>query len=155
MKRPCIPPAVKRRRNFYIIERRRHIRNNPKDEEQPHPRHPHDHSHVLARQSQRDHAEEVQHPVYQKRAVAIRDRVPVRNVRDLRLGRNGICVRKINLECHGDKRVGEREHEVGTECGEPAPENELPEFERWVALGVNVGHVDGQIEGEAEEGDDD
>lgn len=87
--------------------------------------------------------------------MTIRNRIPVRNVRDLRLRRYGVGVCEVDLERQGDERVGEREQEVGAECGEPAPEDELPELQGRVALWVDVGHVYGEVEGEAEEGDDD
>lgn len=106
MQRPSVAPTVKRRRDLNVIEGRRHIRNNPEDQEQPHPRHTHNHCCVLTGQAQRDHAEEIQHPVYQECAMTICDRVSVRNVCDLGLASDRVVVREIDLEGHGDERVG-------------------------------------------------
>lgn len=87
--------------------------------------------------------------------MAVRHRISVCDIGDLRFARDGVGVREVDLEGHGDEGVGEGEHEVGAHCGEPAPDDHLVEFERWMALGVDVGHVNGEVEGEAEEGYDD
>jgi len=87
--------------------------------------------------------------------MTVRHRIPISNIGDLRFARYGVGVREVDLESHGDEGVGKRQHEVGAHCGKPAPDDHLVEFERWVALGVDVSHVNGEIEGEAEEGYDD
>lgn len=87
--------------------------------------------------------------------MSISHRVSIRNIGDLRFARDRIGVREVDLESHGDEGVSEREHEVGAHCGEPAPDDHLVEFERRVALRVDVSHVDREVEGKAEEGYDD
>lgn len=152
MQRPRVAPSVKDRCNLNVIERRRNVRNDPENQPKSHPRRTNHHSHILTRKTQRDHAEEVQHPVHQERSVAIRHRVSVCNVSDLRLTRNRVCVCEVDLKGHRDEGIGEREHKVGTHCGEPAPDDHLVELEWWMALRIDVGHVDRQVEGETEEG---
>ena len=153
MQRPSVAPAIEGRRNLNIVERRRHVRDDPENQEQAHPWHTHNHGHVLTRQAERNHAEEVEHPVHQECCMAIGNRIAVRNVRDLGLRCDGIGVSEVDLESHGDEGVGQREHEVCAQCCEPAPKDQLPELKRRVTLRVYVGHVDGQVEGEAEERD--
>jgi len=87
--------------------------------------------------------------------VAVRYRITVAYVRYLRCRSDGVRVCEVDLESHGDEGVGEREHEVGGDGGEPAPEDELRELERRVVDGLQVLHMNGQVEGEAEEGNDD
>lgn len=155
MQRPRIAPAIESRRNLNIIETRAHVRNHPKNKKQPHPWRAHHHGGILTREPQRNHTKEIQHPVYQKRAMAVRNRVPVGDVSNLGFARDRIGVCEVDLKGHGDEGVGERQHEVGAHCGKPAPDNHLPELERGVALWVDIGHVNGEVEGEAEEGYDD
>lgn len=78
--------------------------------------------------------------------MAVGDRIPICDVCDLRLGRDRIGVREIDLEGHGDKRVGEREHEVCAHGSEPAPYDHLVELQGRVVLRVDVGHVNGEVE---------
>jgi len=59
MQRPRISPSIKRRRNLNIVERRRDVRDNPEDQPQPHPRRTYHHSHILTRETQRDHTKEI------------------------------------------------------------------------------------------------
>lgn len=62
---------------------------------------------------------------------------------------------EVDLESHGNEGVGERKHEVGAYRGAPAPYDELGELQRRMVFGLEVLHVDGHVEGEAEEGYDD
>ena len=61
---------------------------------------------------------------------------------------------EVDLESHGHERVGEGKHEVGTYRSTPSPDDELLELERRVVFGLEVLHVDGHVEGKAEEGYD-
>lgn len=83
----------------------------------------------------------------------VRDRVPVGDVRRLRRAGDGIRVREVDLERHADEAVGQREEDVGGGGGGVAPEDGLVELEGRVAARVEVLQVDGEVEGEAEEGD--
>lgn len=106
MQRPSIPPPIKPGRNLNIIETRANIRNNPEDKEQAHPRHTHHHSYILARKAQGNHAEEVQHPVHDECAAAIRHRVTrTLHCRQCFAG-DWVCVGEVDLEGEGDERIG-------------------------------------------------
>lgn len=61
-------------------------------------------------------------------------------------------MKKVDLKSHADKRVGEREHKVRRDSSAPAPDDQLGEFQRWVVGRRDVLHVDGHVEGKAEEG---
>ena len=128
MQRPSIPPPIKPRCNLNIIKTRAHIRDYPENQEQPHPRHAHNHRHILTRQPQRNHAAEIQHPVHNKRTSAIRHGIPFHHIGNLGFAGDGVRVREVDLESHADKGVGEREEEVGGDSSTPAPEDELGEF---------------------------
>ena len=149
MQRPRIPPVEKMRTQLKRIETRAHIRYHPKDQPERRPRLPHHHRHVLTRQPQRNHAHEVDHPVDRKRAAS----KGVRAVEDdvVRLRR----VVERDLEGEGDEGVGERHEEVRGDGADPAPEDQLPLVEGWMALRGDELGVDGEEEGVAEEGDDD
>jgi len=71
------------------------------------------------------------------------------------LGVRGRWRRERDLERERDEGVGEREKEVGCYRRDPAPEYHLAEFERWVVLWLEELAVDGEVEGEGEEGYDD
>jgi hypothetical protein len=75
--------------------------------------------------------------------------------RSLRLGRDGVVVEEIDLERHAHETIRKREEQVGGYSRGPAPGDQLRELQGWVALGAEVLHVDGHVEGEAEEGYDD
>lgn len=64
MQRPRVAPSVKRRRNLNIVERSRDVCDDPEDQPQSHPRRADHHSNVLTRETQRNHAKKVQHPVH-------------------------------------------------------------------------------------------
>jgi glutaredoxin len=140
------------------------------------PRLTNNHGHIFASQTKRNHAEEIQHPIHGKRAMSIRHWISYNHTScqhshshlrnelsrrteflnsSLRLTRHGIVVEEIDLERHAHETVREREEQVGSYSRSPAPGNELGEFQRRVALGGEILHVDGHVEGEAEEGYDD
>ena len=64
-------------------------------------------------------------------------------------------VGKGDLKSEGDEAVGEGHEEIGHHCSDPAGENKLIEFDGWAVggRGDEFG-VDGEEEGEGEEGDD-
>jgi hypothetical protein len=64
-------------------------------------------------------------------------------------------VEEIDLERHAHETIRKREEQVGGYSRGPAPGDQLRELQGWVALGAEVLHVDGHVEGEAEEGYDD
>lgn len=149
MQWPRIPPIIKLGRNIQRIKRRTDITNHPKDQPHRRPRLADDHRHVLARQAERPHAEEVDHPVHHERRLPVRIRI----VRHLCF-RRGLLV-EGDLEGERDHAVCERHGEVGAHGGDPAVEDELVEVERRVAGRDEELHVRGHVEGEGEEGDDD
>lgn len=69
--------------------------------------------------------------------------------------RSGICGGEGEAEGEGDERVDAGEEEVGCDGGEVAPGDEVCEVERRVAARRKVLEVDGEEEGEREEGDND
>jgi hypothetical protein len=75
MQRPRIPPAIEGRCDFDVVEGRGHVGDDPEDEEETHPWHADHHGHVFAGQAERDHAEEIEHPVDGEGAVAVGDGV--------------------------------------------------------------------------------
>lgn len=70
---------------------------------------------------------------------------------DLRIGRDWVRVREVDLEGHRYEAISEREKDICCNGRNPAPQNQLREFERWVSLRGEVLHVDGEVKGEAEE----
>jgi hypothetical protein len=64
-------------------------------------------------------------------------------------------VEEIYLERHAHETIRERKEQVGGYSRSPAPADELGEFQRRVALGGEILHVYGHVEGEAEKGYDD
>jgi hypothetical protein len=80
MQRPRVSPAVKCRRDFNIVEGCGHVGDYPEDEEEAHPGLADDHGHVFAGEAECDHAEEVEHPVDEEGAVAVRDGVALGGV---------------------------------------------------------------------------
>jgi hypothetical protein len=89
MQRPRVSPAVETGRDLDVVEGRGHVGYDPEDKEETHPawfvryvgkrgrgeeclpRLTNNHSHVFACQTQRNHAEEIQHPIHGERAVAV------------------------------------------------------------------------------------
>jgi hypothetical protein len=104
----AIAPPVKGRRNLDIVEGSRHIRDDPEDEKESHPRLTNDHSHVLASQTESDHADKVEHPVHRERSVAVSNWVAIFHHSDLSLRCHRIRAKEIDLESHRDETVGER-----------------------------------------------
>lgn len=149
MQGPGIAPIVELGRQLDRVEARRYIRNDPEDQPHGRPRLPDQHCHILAREAQRNHAHEINHPVYHKCAFA--ERVGVFG----NLGRCSGRIRERNLESKRNQRIGKRHETVGNNGGRPAPYDELPEFQRRVACRDEKFHVDWQIEGEREKGNDD
>lgn len=129
MQRPRIAPIVEMRLNINVVESRRHVRDNPENEPQRSPRLSYNHRNVLACQSQSNHAEEIDHPVYKKCAVPICDRIAICNVSDFCVTRDGVRVCEVDLEGHGDEGVCEGKEKVGCYCCKPSPEDQLVEVE--------------------------
>ena len=149
MQRPSISPVIEARRQLNSIETRGHIGDDPEDQPHGRPRLPNHHRHVLARQPQRNHPHPVNHPEHHKRALTICIRISDAGVHRARLVAEG------DLECQGDERVGQGHEEIGDNGGDPAPDDELLELERRVARRSDKLHMDGEEEGEREEGEDD
>lgn len=149
MQRPRIPPVIEFRRDIQRIKTRADVANHPKDQPHRRPRLADDHRHILARKTQRAHAEEVDHPVHQKRGMPVRICVMCWYISWHRL------VIKRYLEGERDEAVGKRHGEVGAHGGDPAVKDELVEVQGRVAGGNEELHVCGHVEGEGKEGDDD
>jgi len=149
MQRPSVTPVIEPRRQRNWIEARRHITDNPEDQPERRPRHTDDHRNILARQTQRYHTHVIDHPIDREGAV------PVCGSRVRDFGVWCCWSGEWDLEGEGDERVEEREEEVGCNSCYPAPDNQLVEVYGSVALGLNKLHVDGKVEGETEERDDD
>ncbi len=149
MQRPSIPPSIKPRRQFNSVEASRDVTDDPEDQPQRRPRLPDRHRDVLARQPERDHADEVDHPVDGEGAAA----VGVRVLSDFGVRSGGVV--EGDLEGQRYHRVGERQEEVDRDGGHPAPDDGLPEAEGGMAGWDHECDVDRHEEGEAEEGDDD
>ena len=147
---PGVAPVVEPGRQVEAVKGRGDVGDDPEDEPHGRPGLADGHGHVLARQAQGDHADEVDHPVDDKGALAVGDRV---------VGHGGVgrgAVGKGDLEGERDEGVGERHEEVGRHGAGPAHEDELPELDGRVGpAGGDELEIDGQEEGEAEEGDDD
>ena len=150
VQRPGVAPVVPFGREVEAVKRRRDVGDDPEDEPHGRPGLADGHGDVLARQAEGDHADEVDHPVHDKGALAV-------GVRVVGHGRvRGRAVGKGDLEGERDEGVGERHEEVGEHGADPAHDDELPEFDgRIRPAGRDELEVDGQEEGEAEEGDDD
>ena len=107
MQRPRIPPIKKPWTQFNRIKTRAHIRDHPKNQPKRRPRLPDHHRHVLARQPQRNHADEVDHPVH-------RERPPPKSIRAIE--NDVVRLRGIvegDLERQTDHAVREGHEEVG------------------------------------------
>ena len=150
VQRPGVAPVVPFGREVEAVKRRGDVCDDPEDEPHGRPGLADGHGDVLARQAEGDHADEVDHPVHDKGALAV-------GVRVVGHGRVwGRAVGKGDLEGERDEGVGERHEEVGEHGADPAHDDELPEFDgRIRPAGRDELEVDGQEEGEAEEGDDD
>ena len=150
VQRPGVAPVVPAGREVEGVKGRGDVGDDPEDEPHGRPGLADGHGDVFAREPQRDHADEVDHPVDRKGAVA----VGVRVVGHGDVGGGGVG--EGDLEGEGDEGVGEGHEKVGEHGADPAHEDEFPEPDRRVrsAWGDEFG-VDGQEEGEAEEGDDD
>lgn len=157
MQRPDISPSVKPRLDIQVVESGRDVGDDPEDEPQSRPRLSDEHCRVFAGQAERDHAEEVEHPVDGKSAVAVCVGVVVAVDRPCGDGvrADGIAAGEVDLEGQADERVGQGEEEVRRNSRAPAPEDQMGEFEDGVSLGSEVSKVDWQVESEGEEGDDD
>ena len=148
VQRPGVAPVVPLGRQVEAVKRRRDVGDDPEDEPHGRPGLPDDHGDVLARQPEGDHADEVDHPVHDEGALAVGVRVVAH--------RRGRGVGDGDLEGAGDEGVGEGHEEVGGHGAGPAHQDELPELDGRVRpAGGDELEVDGQEEGEAEEGDDD
>ena len=75
VQRPRIPPVIELRRDIQRIETRADVANHPKDQPHRRPRLADNHRHVLARQSQRTHPEEVDHPIDDECGMPVRIRI--------------------------------------------------------------------------------
>lgn len=149
MQRPRIAPIVPLGRQVQGVEGSRHVCDDPEDEPHGTPRLADDHCHVLACETEGDHADEVDHPVDDKGAFAVS--VGVLGDHCFRSG--GVV--EGDLEGEGDEGVCEGHEQVGEDCAHPADEDEFPEFDGRVPTGGDEPAVDGYEEGEAEEGHDD
>ena len=137
VQRPRVAPVVPLRRQVEGVKGRRDVGDDPEDEPHGRPRLPDGHRDVLAREAEGDHADEVDHPVDDEGAFAVRVGV----VGDRGAGGGG--VREGDLEGEGDEGVGEGHEEVGQHGADPADEDELPEFDGRVASGRDEPGVDG------------
>jgi hypothetical protein len=125
MEWPCVTPTIKGRCDLDVVECCRHVADDPEDKEETHPvscvrggssegdkgklpRLPNNHSHVFASQTERNHAKEIQHPVYGKRAVTVGNRIAKFLDRDLGLTCNGIVVKEVDLKRHGYEAIRQR-----------------------------------------------
>ena len=149
MQGPGVAPVVELGRQIEAVERGGDVCDDPEDEPHGGPGLADDHGDVLAREAEGDHAYEVEHPVDDKGAFAVGVWVGGDG------GGRGGGVGKGDLEGEGDEGVGEGHEEVGEHGADPADDDEFPKFDgRVSAWGDELG-VDGEEEGEAEEGDDD
>lgn len=146
---PGVAPVVPLGREVEGVEGGGDVGDDPEDEPHGRPGLADGHGHVLAREAEGDHADEVDHPVDDEGALAAG--VGVVGDRCARGGR----VAEGDLEGEGDEGVGEGHEEVGQYGADPADEDEFPEFDGRVPSGGDELAVDGQEEGETEEGDDD
>ena len=149
MQRPSISPIIEMRRQLNRIESCSDIGNDPENQPHRRPRLSNHHRHILARQPQRNHSHPVDHPVHDKGALAIGLWVGHAGVHRARIVAEG------DLKRQRDERVGQRHEEVGRNCGDPAPDDELGELERRVPRRCDKLHVDGEEKWEREESDDD
>ncbi len=149
MQRPRVAPIVPLGRQVERVKGRRDVCDDPEDEPHGRPGLADGHGDVFAREAEGDHADEVDHPVDDKGALAVGDGVGGDG------GARGGGVVKGDLEGEGDERVGERHEEVGEDGAEPADDDEFPKLDGRVRAGGDEAGVDGQEEAEAEEGEDD
>ena len=150
VQRPGVAPVVPLGRQVEAVKRGGDVGDDPEDEPHGRPGLADDHGDVLTCHAEGDHADEVDHPVHDEGALAVRVWV-------LGHGRvRGSAVGKRDLKLERDERVSERHEEVGEHSADPAHEDELPELDGRVRpAGRDEFEVDGQEEHEAEEGDDD
>jgi len=122
---------------FKRVDRRRRIgayRYDPEYEPQRRPWLSDDHGDILASKTQRCHTDKVEHPVNGERASP----VGCRSLwgRRLKVGSRGRP--EGDLESEGNDGVGQGDEEIGDHGGTPAPDNELPEMQRRMALGLDI-----------------
>lgn len=72
MQRPGVAPVIPLRRQVQRVEGGRHVANDPEDEPHGGPRLPDCHCYVLASETEGDHADKVDHPVDDERALTVR-----------------------------------------------------------------------------------
>lgn len=72
MQRPGIAPIIPLRRQVQGVEGSRHVGDDPEDKPHSGPRLPDYHCYVLASETEGDHADEVDHPVDDERALTVR-----------------------------------------------------------------------------------
>ena len=149
VQRPRVTPIVPLRCQVEGVKGRGDVGDDPEDEPHGRPRLPDGHGDVLAREAEGDHADEVDHPVDDKGALAVSLGAVGAN------GPRGGGVAKGDLVGEGDEGVGEGHEEVGQYGAHPANDDEFPEFDGRVAAWCDEFGVDGEEKGEAEEGDDD
>ena len=121
MQRPGVPPVIEFRRDIQGIETGADVANHPEDQPHGRPRLADDHRHVLASQSQRAHAEEIDHPIHQKCGMSV-----CVSIMCWYISRRWLAI-EWDLKGEGDEAVGERHGEVGGHGGDPAVEDELVE----------------------------
>ena len=149
MQRPRVAPVVPFGRQVQGVEGSRHVGDDPEDQPHGRPRLPDGHGDVLASETEGDHADEVDHPVDDECAFAVRIGV----VGD-RCARSSGAV-EGDLEGKRDERVGQGHEEVSEHRAHPADDDEFPELDGRVPSWCDESGVDGQEEGKTEEGDDD
>ncbi len=68
---PRVAPTIKTRRKIDVVESRGYIHDDPENEPEAGPRLADDHGDVLAREAERHHAPEIDHPVYDERRAPV------------------------------------------------------------------------------------
>lgn len=104
---PGVAPVVPLGREVEGVEGGGDVGDDPEDEPHGGPRLADGHGDVLAREAEGDHADEVDHPVHDERALAVGVRVGGDR------GARGGGVGEGDLEGEGDEGVGEGHEEVG------------------------------------------
>ena len=99
VQRPRVAPVVPLRRQVQGVESGRHVGDDPEDEPHGRPRHPDRHRHVLAGETEGDHADKVDHPVDDECTFAVSGGISG----DRRAGSGGVV--EGDLEGEGDERV--------------------------------------------------